>query len=328
MNRREAITQMLAAGIAMPRLTQRPAPVTGKWLTIDGNKVYYEERGQGIPIVMSPGGQNRVETLRPLAERLAAKYHVITWDRANLGHSDIVLKGARDLDLWSDQQAELVKQLNIRPAYFVGASSGSRTAYVTALRYPDLVRGLFVYLVTGGGTMGENLAKQYYGDYADLAEKEGMQAVAKTPFWAERIELNSGNRERLLSMDPHEFARVMRRWVKAMRSNPDPTIGITADSLREIASNGTPVAIIQGCEGVANHPRDRSELFAKLANATLIPSPAGYCEEGDNGPVSFNKIMAHHEVPEAKPFRAYEMVAAVPPLIDEFITRTEAKLKK
>lgn len=328
LNRREAITRMVAAGIAMPALVQRPAPVSGKWLTIDGNKVYYEERGQGIPIVMSPGGQNRLETLRPLAEKLAAKYHVITWDRANLGHSDIVLKGARDLDLWSDQQAELVKQLNIRPAYFVGASSGSRTAYVTALRYPELVRGLFVYLVTGGGTMGENLAKQYYGDYADLAEKEGMQAVAKTAFWAERIELNPGNRKRLLSMDPHDFARIMRRWVKAMRSNPDPTIGITADSLREIASNGTPVAIIQGCEGVANHPRDRSELFAKLANATLIPSPAGYCEEGDNGPVSFNKIMAHPEVPEAKPFRAYEMVAAVPPLIDEFITRTEAKLKK
>jgi len=62
--------------------------------------------------------------------------------------------------------------------------------------------------------------------------------------------------------------------------------------------------------------------------ATLIPSPAGYCEEGDNGPVSFNKIIAHPEVPEAKPFRAYEMVAAAPALIDEFITRTEAKLKK
>ena len=44
--------------------------------------------------------------------------------------------------------------------------------------------------------------------------------------------------------------------------------------------------------------------------------------------MSFNKIMAHPEVPEPKPFRAYEMVAAAPALIDEFITRTEAKLKK
>jgi hypothetical protein len=42
----------------------------------------------------------------------------------------------------------------------------------------------------------------------------------------------------------------------------------------------------------------------------------------------FDEIMAHPEVPEAKPFRAYEMVTAVPPLIDEFTTRSEAKLKK
>ena len=91
-----------------------------------------------------------------------------------------------------------------------------------ALRYPDYVRGLFTFLTTGGGTIGENLAKQYYFVYADLAEKEGMGAVAKTPFWAERIALNEPNKNRLLAMDPHEFARVMRRWGKAMRSNPRP----------------------------------------------------------------------------------------------------------
>jgi hypothetical protein len=34
------------------------------------------------------------------------------------------------------------------------------------------------------------------------------------------------------------------------------------------------------------------------------------------------------EVPEAKPFRAYEMVTAVALRIDEFIIRTEAKLKR
>jgi pimeloyl-ACP methyl ester carboxylesterase len=324
MNRREALSRMAAAGIAMPSLLQQ-RPAAGKYLTIDGNRVYYEDRGRGVPIVMSAGGQNRVETLRPLAEKLAPKYRVITWDRANIGHSDIVFKGARDLDLWSDQQAELIRQLKIQPAYFVGASSGSRTAYVTALRYPDLCKGVFVYLVTGGGTMGENLARQYYGTYADLAEKQGMEAVAKTPFWAERIELNPSNRERLQSTDPKEFARVMRRWSKAMRSNPDPVLGITSDDLREIASNGTPVAIVQGCPEVANHPRDRSELFAKLANATLIPSPPGYCEEGTTGPASFDQIKPHPEVPESKPFRAYEMVTSIPALIDQFITRVETK---
>lgn len=327
-----ALTSILKTGEAFPAEAQAPQPVPagglGKYITIDGNKVYYEDRGQGVPIVMSAGGQNRVETLRPLAEKLAAKYRVITWDRANLGRSDLVFKGARDLDLWTDQLAELLPQIDARPAYFVGGSSGSRNAYTMALRYPDYAKGVFIFLVSGGGTIAETLGRLYYGDYADLAEKQGMEAVAKTPFWSERIELNPGNRQRLISMDPHEFARVMRRWQKAMRSNPDPTIGVNADDLRQLAANGTPISIVQGCEGQAAHRRDRSELFAQLAKATLIPSPPGYCEEGDKGPISYNKIVTHTEVPEAKPFRAYEMISVIPSLVDDFVIKTEMKYKQ
>ena len=226
-----------------------------------------------------------------------------------------------------DQLAGLLPQLNARPAYLVGASSGGRVAYAMALRYPDYARGLFTFLTTGGGTIGESLAKQYYFDYADLAEKDGMAAVAKTAFWAERIELNPTNRERLTAMDPHEFARVMRRWGKAMRSNPDPVIGITADELRQIKANGTPVGIIQGCPTAPQHRRDRSELYAQLTGATLIPTPDGYCEQGTQG-ASFDQLKLHPEVPESKPFRAYEMVTQVPAIIDEFITKTEAQYKQ
>jgi len=51
-----------------------------------------------------------------------------------------------------------------------------------ALRYPDYARGVFTYLTTGGGTIGENLAKQYYLDYADLAEKEGRRPSRRRRF--------------------------------------------------------------------------------------------------------------------------------------------------
>ncbi len=280
-------------------------------------------------VVIAAGGQNRVETLRPLAEKLAEKFRVITWDRANLGRADLVFKGARDIDLSrrQDQLAAMLPQLNARPAYLVGASSGGRVAYTMALRYPDYARGLFTFLTTGGGTIGESLAKQYYFDYADLAEKEGMAAVAKTPFWAERIQLNPGNRERLMAIDPQEFARVMRRWGRAMRSNPDVVIGINSDELRQIKANGTPVAIIQGCPEAPQHRRDRSEVYAQLTGATLIPTPAGYCEQGTTG-ASFDKLTTHPEVPESKPFRAYEMITNVPAIVEEFINTTEARYKQ
>ena len=304
-----------------------PASNVAKSMVIDGSRVFYEDRGQGIPIVLSAGGRNRMETLRPLAEKLLAmhKYRVISWDRANLGRSDIVLKGARDLDLWTDQLSELVLRLNARPAWFVGASSGSRVSYTMALRYTDCVRGVFTFLTTGGGTIGESLGVQYYGDYADLAEKEGMAAVVKTPYWAELIALNPGNRQRLLAMDPRDFVRVMRRWQKAMRSNPDPMIGVTADDLRQLKANGTPIGIVRGCEAEAAHRRDRSELYAQLTGATLVPEPAGYCEEYATTGLSDLKLRP--EVPESSPFRGYEMISSVPGLIDDFITKTEARLK-
>ena len=56
---------------------QAPKPI-GKFIKIDGNQIYYEERGKGTPVFITPGQQQRVETLRPLAEKLALKYRVIT----------------------------------------------------------------------------------------------------------------------------------------------------------------------------------------------------------------------------------------------------------
>jgi pimeloyl-ACP methyl ester carboxylesterase len=324
-SRRKALGLLAGAGATF---AQTPAAGSaGKYITVEGNKIYYEERGRGVPVVMCAGGQNRLETLRPLAEKLAVKYRVITWDRANLGRADIVLKGARDLDLWTDQLAGLLPQIDARPAYLVGASSGARVAYVMALRYPDYARGVFTYLTTGGGTIGENLAKQYYLDYADLAEKEGIAAVAKAPFWAERIQLNPGNHDRLMAIDAREFARVMRRWGTGMRSNPDTVIGITADELRQIKANGTPVGIVQGCAEAPQHRRDRSEQYAQFTGAAMIPTPPGYCEEANTG-ASYEKLITHPEVPESKPFRAYEMLAMMPAIIDDFIAKTETRYKQ
>jgi hypothetical protein len=114
-------TSQTYAGVLLAGTKARgqSANTVGRFITVEGNRIWIEERGKGIPIVMSAGGQNRVETLRPLSEKLSAKYRVITWDRANMGRSDLVLKGARDIDIWTDQQAGIMTQLNARPAYLV-----------------------------------------------------------------------------------------------------------------------------------------------------------------------------------------------------------------
>lgn len=294
----------------------------GKFISINGNRIYVEDRGAGIPIVMAAGGLNQVETLRPLAEKLATQYRVITWDRANLGRSDVVFSGARDLDMWSDQLSGLISHLGLRPAYLIGASSAARVAYTTALRYPDHTRGLLTYLTTGGGGIEARLAERYYYSNAKLALEGGMAAIASSDYFAERIAANRDNKARLLAMNPRDFAATMRRWGTAMESE-SVMIGLDAHDCAKLKSNGTPIAITQGCEGDDAHRRDRSELYARLTGARLIPTPSGYCEELTTG-IEYGTLMTRPEVPESPPFRAYEMMSSIPGVIDDFITQTEA----
>ena len=154
--------------------------------------------------------------LAHLAEALASKFQVLLWDRANIGASDVQFRGARDLDLWSDQLAALLCRLNLAPAYLCAPSAGSRVSYTTALRYPEVVRGMYLWLVSGG-PVGQQLGWNYYGQFAELAEQGGLQAVAEAPYWAERIASNPANKGRLLAQDVREFAAIMRRWQSGIR---------------------------------------------------------------------------------------------------------------
>ena len=92
------------------------------------------------------------------------------------GGSDVVFRGASDLDLWSDQLEQLLHLLDAWPAYLAGASSGARVSIRTALRYPDAVRGLFLWLLSGG-PVTVPLAQTYYGEAAVIAPQNSASAA-------------------------------------------------------------------------------------------------------------------------------------------------------
>ena len=47
--------------------------------SIDDCGVYYEVLGQGVPLVLTPGGRNPLEMARGLAEQLAAELSAISY---------------------------------------------------------------------------------------------------------------------------------------------------------------------------------------------------------------------------------------------------------
>lgn len=240
-------------------------------ITIDGCTLHYELHGRGPTVVLTPGGRVGMLTLQGFASELAKHFQVLGWDRRNTGASDVSLAGdASEQELWADDLAVLIERLGLAPAYLAGGSAGCRVSVLTAIRHPRVVRGLALWSVSGGAYGSQILGYQYHVPYIQAAQRGGMQAVAETPFFAERIAANPANRERLLAIEPAEFIAVMRRWNEMFYPRPDtPMVGATAAQLRAIT---VPTLIVEGNDDI--HPADAAETLHRLIpGSQLVPSP-------------------------------------------------------
>jgi pimeloyl-ACP methyl ester carboxylesterase len=145
----------------------------------------------------------------------------------------------------------LLTRLNGLPAVLSGGSSGGRLALLFALKYPDAVRALLLYRITGGPFAAKRLAYQYYDQYIELVRSGGMKAVAESEHFAERIKANPKNRERLLTMDAKQFVDVMTQWRSHFVAGADlPVIGATEQQLNSIK---VPTCIIPGNDRTHSH---------------------------------------------------------------------------
>jgi pimeloyl-ACP methyl ester carboxylesterase len=196
-------------------------------LTIADSEIHYEERGHGVPVVLTPGGRWAGYVMHALAAELARDFRVITWDRSNTdGASTVVLAGAlSEADLWADQLAALIRALDLGPCY-LGEYAGCRTTPLLSVKYPGLVKGLMLAWPSGGEVPAERLPKNMHRPYVRAALRSGMQAICESPVFAASIRKNPSNRERLLAQKPLEFARQMAYWEAYFTTSADlPTAG-------------------------------------------------------------------------------------------------------
>jgi pimeloyl-ACP methyl ester carboxylesterase len=233
------------------------------YINVRGVNLFYEDYGKGPAVILTPGGRVDRNGLRPIGALLSSRCRVILHDRRNCGRSDVVIGGdLSEQHLWAEEMAELLVQIGAAPAYAAGGSAGSRTSLTLAARHPEVVKGVFIWEVSGGPRSAELMAPGYYGQYIEAAERGGMTAVAETEFFAQRIQDNPSNRERLLSMDAGEFCAVMRRWSAAF-SVPNPVGDMTEAQLKSITC---PVVAFAG-----NTPDDVHHVSAAEAVQRLVP---------------------------------------------------------
>jgi pimeloyl-ACP methyl ester carboxylesterase len=109
----------------------------------DGCDLYYEEAGEGVPILLIHPAGSTASTWGAAAAELARIGRVISYDRRGYARSGG--EPARSVSTHTSDAAAVLEALRALPAVAVGTSAGATIAIDLAVRRPDLVRAVVAH---------------------------------------------------------------------------------------------------------------------------------------------------------------------------------------
>jgi pimeloyl-ACP methyl ester carboxylesterase len=142
---------VVAAGLALAvylaaRAAERRNPPIGKFITVDGVRLHYFERGRGPAVVLLHGNTVMLQDYiaSGVLDEAALRCRVIAFDRPGFGYSD-----RPRTKVWTPSaQAKLIqealRQMGVERTVVVGHSWGTLVAVAMALDHRELVRSLIL----------------------------------------------------------------------------------------------------------------------------------------------------------------------------------------
>jgi len=245
------------------------------------SKVSYSDTGKGTAIVLLHGFLENQTMWRDFIPEFSKKHRVITIDL--LGHGDTECLGyIHSMEDNADMVHEVLHELKIRKAVFVGHSMGGYVALAFAELYPDTIKGLVLLNSTSRADSEERknnrdraikAVKQDYTTFVRLSianlfsegnrerliddiEKTRAEAL-KTPLQGIVASLEGmkirKDREVLLHFGPYSKMLILGK--------KDPVLNYE-ESLEQIEN--TNVELISFADGHMSHIENREELLAVL----------------------------------------------------------------
>jgi pimeloyl-ACP methyl ester carboxylesterase len=120
----------------------------GKYADVNGIRLYYEEYGQGAPLLLLHGNRGSIRDFAKQIPALAQEFHIIAVDTRGQGRSTEDGK-TYSYDLFAEDMNALLDQLHLAKVNVLGWSDGGNTGLIMAMKYPDKVGRL--------ATMGANI---------------------------------------------------------------------------------------------------------------------------------------------------------------------------
>jgi pimeloyl-ACP methyl ester carboxylesterase len=221
--------------------------------SVNGLKMYYEIHGQGKPLVLVHGGGSTIQTnFEKIIPLLSKNRKVIALELQAHGRTN-----DRNTDLTFEQDAddiaELLKNLNIHKADFLGFSNGGTTTLQIAIRHPEIIDKM----ILGSALAKRNGVPDGFWAFMSQARLENMPAQLKEGYKKVAADTNG-----LQVMHDRDAKRMVN-----FKDIPD----------EQIKAITLPTLIIIGDKDVIT-PEHAIELHRQIANSELAIIPGGHGE--------------------------------------------------
>lgn len=123
------------------------SPNKGQYFSIQNTKLYYEEYGEGTPLILLHGGLMTIEYFRSVIPELSNYFRVIAVDCP--GHGRSYHTDSLSFQLISDYISEMIDIMDLDSTYVLGCSMGSMVALILAHDRPDKIKRI----ISDGGVI-------------------------------------------------------------------------------------------------------------------------------------------------------------------------------
>lgn len=151
---------------------ERRYPPSGSFLTADGIRLHYIERGSGTPVVLLHGAAGTLHDFDYVVDALAREHRVVVFDRPGHGYSDALPESRDTAEVQSIMLADLLRQLGIERPVLVGYSWGAALALRYAFDHPAETGAL---VLLGGTT------------HIGTAPRNLLYWILRTPYASEAL---------------------------------------------------------------------------------------------------------------------------------------------
>jgi pimeloyl-ACP methyl ester carboxylesterase len=245
----------ITLSLFLANLTRAAPPQTG-YAPINGLRMYYEIHGPADssqpPLVLIHGGGSTIQsTFGRILPDLAKSHRVIALETQAHGHTlDIDRPTSAEQD--ADDVAELLKQLHIEKATFIGFSNGGTDCLQLAIRHPQLVHKL---VLLSAPWKRDGMVAGFFDGFKNASLEKMMPQPLKDAY----LQANPDPKG-LQKMFDRDVARMI-----AMKDIPDT----------DIKTISAPTLIINGDTDVVL-PESALALSRTLPHARLAILPSGH----------------------------------------------------